>query len=394
MQVSELAQLNHVRFPFTCPTEHPPLTSQQREDLLNEVLAHHAEQERQYLRTDVTWKNWQAAYQDYSAFGHLYLGSATNCWFTSTPSDVLVYFYKVLLPSHHGRQQDDAAGSTIKGRLSNLSMCFVNHDRIKPWDPDSCIGNPVLSRDVQNAVSVYCKMLVRQGVRERSAVPFTEAKLAYVVQQLYGAVQQSTHNGQATSAPSISTLVNIRDAALLTYMWHTMRRCNDALYINWENVHVKLGDQVVDAQSLWVTVSSPPFGKLLLVPSKSKTEHEGRPRTQELLSRDSTELTCGMFWLFMHFRWQLRESGRDRLSGPVFCSSRGNRFTTSAAINRIKTLLQRYGCYDGETMHSLRRGTLQHARAAGVPDAHVKALSGITTDEVLAVYMDEGRHLP
>lgn len=392
VQVSSIDILAQARF-GTSPVSNPtPLSAQRRRELQLQVLQHHAAQEQQFLRSDTTWRNWRNAHDQFSRFSAVYMGAAQECWHAAQPVDILVYFYRQLLPSHTGRDQDDAATSTVRGKLSNLSMCFELHGRSGTWDPSTGHGNPVLSRDVQHALQAYGRRLLHQGVRERSAVPLAWDKLQMLISLLDLDVRAAVRR----SGPvTVSTFCDVRDGALLLYMWHSLRRCKDALYINWEDIYFKCGFHFINIQPYWSVVSAPPAGQLVLVPSASKTEHDGRPKTQLLASDDPTAVTCGVRWLYMLYHCQRRHADKQTLQGPVFCSSRdGTRLRTAAALNRIKALLARYRCDGGETVHSLRRGSIQDARASGASDASVKARSGITTDDILARYMDLGRHLP
>jgi hypothetical protein len=57
-------------------------------------------------------------------------------------------------------------------------------------------------------------------------------------------------------------------------------------------------------------------------------------------------------------------------------------------------LLSRYSIDEGETMHGIRRGTMQQADEDGLPAEQIKKRAGITCDEVFDKYVDIGRHLP
>ena len=44
------------------------------------------------------------------------------------------------------------------------------------------------------------------------------------------------------------------------------------------------------------------------------------------------------------------------------------------------------------TLHSFRRGRLQHEKAQGVPHAQLMRLSGIKSMDTWMRYLDKGRH--
>jgi hypothetical protein len=74
-------------------------------------------------------------------------------------------------------------------------------------------------------------------------------------------------------------------------------------------------------------------------------------------------------------------------------STRAAQWASTALASRFKALLARYCLDEGETVHGIRRGTMQHAYASGVPVLEIMQQACIVTPGICSRYLDVGRHL-
>ena len=305
-----------------------------------------------------------------------------------------MYFYEVLPKLHEGAQGQPLAASTVKGLMSNLSQCFEMRGQSGPWDAQTHSGNPVHSQEVRRAQEAYGNKLPKQGVRERSAPPMRWEKIKQMVGGINEALALCAARAEGAATEEVQR--HVRDSAFLLCMWHTMHRGQDCLYLDWEHVYLETGTGIHAVQKLWTVEDAPVDGTLVLVPRASKTEHRTRPRSQLIVSSGQTDpMTCGVLHLRRYFAWQTVANGGSVPTGPVFkaTTGRGERLSATGAGNRVKTLLRLYSVDEGETMHGIRRGTVQHAVQSAVSDDQIMRAAGMVSRDTLQRYQDRGRHL-
>ena len=395
LERNSTATLTQLRFGDVETPAQGVLNVVERDALRQDVLQQHAQQERQHLRSPATWAAWQRAHVRFSQFLQMYMGDSEQGWQVCQPCDILVYFYRFLPGQHTGRTAGQLAAQTVKGLMSNISQCMEMRGRCGPWDPEQQHGNPVLSSEVQRAVQAYGNELSQQGVRERSAAPVHEAKLRLLIERLEDDIEQQVGSLQQPLHKQFPRRLrcDLRDSAHLKVMWHSLRRGGDLHRLDWTEVYMQTEDgSIQPVQQAWVAENAaPPLqGTLLLVPRCSKTEHGKRVQTQEVASQ-SDPLLCGVSALYRLYQWELSAAQATKLEGPVFKTSTGSRMQSSAACNRVRILLQRYGLDEGETMHGIRRGSIQ--RQQNRPAHEVMRQAGMRSFENYLKYNDPGRHL-
>lgn len=375
----------------------PTLPASAREALLRSarqrVVA--AEQQGRRSRTASNRQRAHAAFENYLVL--MFDATAeedakVHGWRSCRPDHICAYIHEFLLPSHTGRDGLSVATSTLQGYMSDLASCFDSKGRTRDWCDETATGNPVRSALVRASVSDYRQHQTDSGRRPCSAVPMRAQKLQTLIQRMDEALNRADR-----CADAHTTFLLLRDSAMFLYLWHSGRRAQDMLYVNWADLYLQQGDSApVAALPLWL--STPPLRsyagfRLLVAPSRSKTEHHTRPATQAL-SADSRPNLCALRRLHALAAWSQHHAG-GCLQLAVFVTSREDhtRLSADAAGKRVKERLQQFQLFAGETRHSFRRGHIQWCQAAEEPTSVTMQRVGITTPGTFNKYADPARHL-
>jgi integrase len=253
--------------------------------------------------------------------------------------------------------------STVSSSLSHLSTAFGQLDppRTGEYDGQTGAGNPVQCALVRNYRAGYLQMAKGDGFESQAAVPLTEAK----VHQLVLALRQAYDDGCSTD-PSISVALLLRDSVYFLYLWKSWQRGAEAGAIRADRV--RFTDAYMEVEIGDTKANRSGFSGLLQFPRNLDD-----PRlcivsgVQRLLAVTAAHHPGG-------------PSDPSHASGYVFRTltpCRGyfsdGAFSGDAAYRRLLGHLRRYGLYDGESLHSFRRGANQHALAQGMPLAERQA---------------------
>ena len=366
----------------------------EREQLRAAERAALVAEEAMFSKQPRTHSNYQRMHTMFTAFlGGLFATSAVG-WQTCRPDDVCVFLRHHLLPTLAGRSGPECAvaSSTLHGLVSSLSQCFVMRGRTQDWCDQRRDGNPVRSGLVSTALRVYQRRQLLSGSRPRSAVPIQLTDLRFLVHRMDAALAAA-----ALAHASARAGLLLRDITHMLYMWNSGRRGQDVLHVNWEDLYLVGPDgQATPVATLWVgeiQCSTVPFGDLLMVPVRTKTEYLRRPATQEIVVHAEAPL-CAIRRLRTLYQWH-RCRFQTAPRGPVFLNQRSPfyRLTSQAAANRVRANIVEFGRDHGETMHSFRRGHVQAAQAAAEPAAVTMQRVGMSCMSTFAKYSDRGRHL-
>lgn len=293
----------------------------------------------------------------------------------------------------HGRSQEqmpDGPGlcspGHLEGTLSALRQWFERQGRRGPWDPQQHSGNPCDAPLVADVRRGYRRQCHEAGYRESSAVPMTYAQQTMLMGHLDGVL--------AREARSMERLLLLRDATLFSYAWGSAMRG-------------------MDVGRLLVSCLEYPSGKPALLPFPHPVS-EGftvlvRPyktkvcqdRTAEVITlvglpEDEANM-CPLRWLDQYAR-ECLQAGQP-LQGYIFrplspCDKSvfvEDRFSSASQLARLVTHLQAAGQYCYQTMHSYRRGVLQHDRANGARTKQLLQKGQMASAKTLARYLDLGR---
>lgn len=391
MQVGAQQHLNTLRFGVLSAAS-ACLTPTQRESLLHSEREQLVADEKLWSYHPKTASNYQRAHTMFSVFLGQMFGDIELGWRTCRPDHVCLFLRRYLLPNLAGRTDGGVASTTLQGWVSALARCLELRGRGIDWHDESGSGNPARSCLVRGALRAYQQRQVSCGQRPRSAVPITPLTVSQLVSNMSQALVAAV-----LSKSKARVDVLLRDITHILYMWNSGRRGQDALYIDWEDLYIQFPDRsVVPVATVWageVPQGAPVGGALLMVPSRSKTEHTRRPQTQKIDPNGNAAI-CAIRYLRTYYQWQ-RSRYHGIPSGPVFLTQRDPpaRMTAQAAGNRVRVNMRQYGEDHGETMHSFRRGHVQAAQAADESTAAIMQRTGMLSMTTFRKYSDPGRHL-
>ena len=374
-------------------------------DVLDAVAA----REKQHLFCSRTRSALELAVSEFSTYLQYAAEPGRNTWATCTDLEVLVFIERHYLPAHSGRVSDSVAPSTLASMLSRLSRAFVAHHRAGPWcgvGGAGPLGNPVESQSVRDYQHAYARCAQCNGRAEVSAVPLREEVLRAIVDGLDAETQELSVNAARTGLPNWpATLLLVRDATFFTVLWSSCRRGQDVLRLTWPRLYAALdGDCSTSLVSDWLRKDprSLSVGSVHAVPLQTKTEQIGRPCTWTFTRAPPDQARYCAIARLQHLCFVLQQASvEDFQQGPVFTgftqrcsgamSSNAMARRLTRALSRLPAPLQSAG--RSLTLHSFRRGRLQHEHARGATPDELQALSGIKTYSILQRYLDVGRHL-
>jgi integrase len=293
-------------------------------------------------------------------------------WADCTPDDVLVFMMTWWLPNHHARDGGEVGPSAAKACLSALSSFFTRSGRSGAYNAYTGQGNPCDAVWVEDFRAAYQRLWVQAGYTEVSAVPMTYAKYRALVTHLWGAV--------TPALSSLERVLLLRDLFCVLLLWQTAIRGHDVGKLG-------LGDFVDPVQPdrpytgfplpppwQWGSAAAPTLGfrqrgtktyKLTRAPLVLLEPHPVEPafcipRTMALY-----------MWCCSQPDAQPGSVISDLLIRPLAPDRRGfkdSALRSAGLVARIRLHLRAAGLYDGETVHSFRRGALQAVEAAGGDD--------------------------
>lgn len=333
-----------------------------------------------------------------------------DTWATCTDLEVLVFLEAHYLQNHDGAYGGDVAPGTLTKAVSTLRRAFNMRHRGGPWISEPGLGaprgNPCDSLAVGDFQTSYGKAAQEAGVHEVSATPLP---LQQFVALMHGLEHEIDAEWDAVvrGIGSEARVVRLcRDAAALSVLWASCRRGSDALNATWAGLHTAEYAAIVPAWLAHMRACGevwPLGGDLLAVPVSTKTEKARRAGTWDLpaTSHQGYGATCAVRQLqyllgALHCaRWPQPGTG---YIFQGYCGRYNGVIGSTALAARLTRALDAYGVRPPVgvrqyTLHSFRRGRLQHEEAQGVPHAQLMRLSGIKSMDTLMRYLDKGRHL-
>jgi integrase len=298
------------------------------------------------------------------------------------------------------------AGSTLAKAVTELRRAFEERCRSGPWDfppgASSPRGNPTNSIRVTDYVRAYQKYCHLVGIQERSAIPLPYEKYLALLRGVGEEITEELQKVVARTGREYTLLLLLRDAAAFSLMWHSSRRGADVLSVQWGGIYDGATDLPV--WSRWLDGASPWLPeKIYVVPYKTKSEQVGRPATQVVKAWEEDWDCCAIQCLSYYCRALVQAghvvSASDyvftgltrRNPGPIAADALQLRLKRALGVHAVRP---RGSADRGFTLHSFRRGRLQHEfyeNKMRVED--LQQLAGIKELGVLQRYLDEGRHL-
>ena len=234
----------------------------------------------------------------------------------------------------------------------------------------------------------YANSMQELGYQATSAKPISEGKLQQLVMLLgdeADAYQQLTPAQQQQQPWYIEALLR-RDACIVQYLWDSKRRPAETGRLQ--------------AAQIEVSLSARSGGQVVAQPSISKMCHASQgnrlPRSVNVQGAAGQQLAE----LLLQYQQCLQRSGRS-IGQYMFSPLQANRqnlqqdqgLSTAAMEQRVIGHLKRLGLYEGETLYSIKRGSMQHDfHVNGVSLQAVGEAADINTSAVVATYLDQHRH--
>lgn len=258
-------------------------------------------------------------------------------------------------------------------------------------------GNPVKSKVVADYKEGYARHLTALGYATTSATHLKAGKL----EQLVAAVSATQAQARATldwdnKKEVVKFLVLERDLLGICGLWECYLRGHDMGRLT------KLCVQDRDGWSLFpqllddATIIRPGF-PYQLAPNGTKTTQRKRAGVIHLEARPEGQAHLCFLRRLQQFQWDCQRgkiAESDYLLRPKaehHCDFKLGPMESSAMNKRYQALLQEHGLFAGETLHGIRRGTMQHAVATGSTPAEVGARALQVTPAVTQMYLDTSR---
>ncbi|KAK9865173.1 hypothetical protein WJX84_012404 [Apatococcus fuscideae] len=283
-----------------------------------------------------------------------------------------------------------AAPSSIETAIYTLSTCFKQRGREGPWSDTTLTGNPTTCQRLTAFLLGYKKKSALQGFKSTGAKALTQAKMALLLQHLQR--QQLEPNAMLRH-------VAARDAFAFSFLWVTGSRGITAGDLTCADIQLPDGSPaypLIYPQLLLV-----PGSILMITPRRLKTSVGANTQSVFVTMEVATShVLCPVYWLHICISTAAAcGSPIGAADHPVRKLEKGNQSvsadqaTTGLLGKRLITHLQAAHCYEGESMHSFRRGRAIADTAAGLSDADIMVKLLLKTPAVLKQkYQPPGRH--
>ncbi|GIL66332.1 hypothetical protein Vafri_19905 [Volvox africanus] len=339
-----------------------------------------------------TWRRIQGACQEFH--GWLSSRPLPETLLTCGPSVVVEYLEGAWVSHHPGRLRADRrpSASALDAVTAHLSTAFRLLGRDGPYDAVSGRGNPCDSTIVRGYTKGNRRAAARSGYCERGAVPLEMGKFHSLCLHLC--------RGAASEAQPFHRSLWLRVLAVFTLLWHTYQRGHDIGKLLLSDFR-----EVAHGRSEYVGWPLPPLGPdfrvpqgtLLRIEELGTKTHQGR-RAPAIMVRPYQEPSAcplGALSLYMDACHAANAPVQGYLFRPVTRGGQAYReaaLSTEALEHRLGLHLKTAGLFGGETVHSFRRGSLQHALRSGITEADLMRLSHIRSLATLRRYVDPTRH--
>ena len=280
---------------------------------------------------------------------------------------------------------------------SRLSGFFIRIGRDGRYLEATGSGNPCDSIWVADFRKAYQRQAMQGGYVETSAVPLTEEKYRRLICYLWSLCRD---------IPTVlGVLILLRDLLCAQYMWLSSQRGHDTGklglgdFVDPENPSKSFAGFPLPAPALWPAGYTGPV--LCVAERGTKTSRISRAPEVLLRPNPSEPEFCFVRTLAIYMAIASHPSAPDgsAISDYLFRPLRPDRhgfreapLSGSALGARIRMHLMMASVYEGETNHSFRRGSLQHAAGQGASLDTLHAQSQIRSADVLRRYLDETRH--
>lgn len=300
--------------------------------------------------------------------------------------------------THHGlrRPTDPAdylpevAPSTLKSLRSHLSALCQALGRLGAWSLSHPERNPTDHPDITAFLNGYAKYCHEHTLYVASgAVPMTLQKHLRLIDYLIG-------QARASLSP-VSKAVYLRDLCFEAYLWETGQRGKEAGCL-------LISDFAYE--DIWCTPAFPSISasNLLALPilvessRGTKTRKTKHPGTL-VLQRGLGDNGDGLLLHYLPSYAQAMHAAGSPLTGFLFkplspCQTQfvERPYTSGAYSARLKSHLIACSTWDGETAHSVRRGSTQALKASGATTSEIAEQRLWRRDTTVDLYLHAARH--
>ena len=318
--------------------------------------------------------------------------------YQATPEDLVAYHHHYWIRRHGETElkgQLWPAPGSVDTNLSYLSGVFESAGRSGSYNNEVRTGNPVQSKLVRDYKEGYARLLRDLGYATTSAVHMKEEKLVKVVQMHQEVLQEGLKELDWTNRrAAVKQLLIERDLVMLCGLWQCSNRGKEMGVLEKERVQDR------DGHSLYpriVGMEIRPGQQYQIAPKGTKTMQ--RNRAGVILLEAETEDRASLCLLR-----RLQQHARNCAAAGIAESSyivrpetsnhwdlKNQGLSSSAMNKRMQSLLMKYDEYAGETVHGIRRGSMQDEVGKGKSVEEVGAKALQVTRAVTVAYLDTSR---
>ena len=300
---------------------------------------------------------------------------AAGCWRHARPEHIYLFL----------KEWAYLGGKTVVGRkchqtvssfLSYLRQLFRMWGRDLRWNPETGLGNPVDSYEVECFTSGFGKENRDKGATTQGATPWSFEKLCPLFQHL-----------DSERLPAYNQRIVLRDIAVLNLAVMTGKRGQDV-------GHAYVGDLVSAAG---VPVNPRDFhpaqgeGFVLTLYSKTRVIEPGPP-VYFSYSNIVGERETNFLWRLEQYWASLPPT--HRMGRYMFGDRKGQPLSRGAINHRLEGYFSKYGLGSPLKVHGLRRGLIQSLEEAGFSQSDIMVHLDIKSNQAYRLYADQYRHLP
>ena len=337
--------------------------------------------------------------EDWTSWSSLYPSGMQPSLATCRPAVDVLCFLQYWRETHHGVRRpadpDDylpeVAPSTLEGVKSHLSVLCQALGRQGTWSEANSDNNPTAHPDVADYLTGYAHHChVNTPYVATAAVPLTLAKHLKIISYLDA-------RAEAALGP-IARATFLRDLCLEAYLWETGQRGKEAG--NLLITDLTYGDT-------WCTPAFPSICAESLRPAlpiyiessrgtkSRKTKHPGTLTLQRTADGDGH----GLLISYLPKYAKAMSDAGSPLVGLLFkpLAPSQTRFeerpyTSGAYSARLKCHLIACSTWDGESAHSVRRGSTQALKASGASTSEIAEQRLWARDTTVDLYLHASRH--
>ena len=313
-----------------------------------------------------------------------------------TPTDVTV-FLGAWRKEHCGRWRkgDDCpvVPSTLCDVVTRLAGVFKSLGRYGPWSPDRPSGEPTKHPIVQQMLKGYERVAFEdEGYSAAGAVPMQPSKFLALMEHL------DARAADATSGHTRGLL--LRDKVAFSYLWESGPRGKEVSQLVLEDFRYEDLECTVAWQGL-ARGELREGAALLVEPSHGTKGRLTRHPGVVALTRELQEDGRGTFVATVPAYAAAMESLGTPLTHWLFRSgtqAAGGTFLDTCISKqglqqRLRRHLEAMKAYQGETLHSFRRGTAQHDNKNGEDRATLCRKRHWRSEKTAELYLHPTRHL-